>query len=207
MIGQQPAALEEDVKPAEFVDAAQPLKLEMLENLRRSIAVIEPEGDEVADDAPGAVRQAVEVIPALLDGRAAVELVVVQIGRGIFEFDHGTGVGGTVRRKCPQRRVGDADVRDGELVLKLVSIGLFGGGQIMQGIAEDFIEELRIERYFLLGEVAIAFQVGPFDQNFVGLFQGQALKERFFGLVVEIFRQDQVAMPRHAAERKRCPAS
>src|SRR5688572_31466344 len=42
---------------------------------------------EVADDAPGAVRKGVQVVPALLDGGAAVELVAVEVGVGPFQLE------------------------------------------------------------------------------------------------------------------------
>ena len=65
--GDQSAPLEKAVELAEAFLVAQFLKVKLLVGQRRLVAVIEAEADEVADDAPGALRQGVQVVPALLD--------------------------------------------------------------------------------------------------------------------------------------------
>jgi hypothetical protein len=85
----QPAHFEQAIELQERGVVAQLAKLELLVGQRCLVAVVEAEGGEVADDAPRAVGQRGEVVPALLDGGAAVEPVAVEIGAGGLELDDG----------------------------------------------------------------------------------------------------------------------
>jgi len=164
----QPAALEQGVELVEAVAIAQLLKRELLVVERALAAVVEPDSREVGDDAPRAIRQGVEVIPALLDGSAAVGTVSVEVGLRVFELDHDGGRLGV--GEVAQRGVGGADIGNRELVFD-VEVGRAPGLELVsETLAEELIEELRVDRcLFVLGEVAGGFKVGPLNGDGVRL--------------------------------------
>jgi hypothetical protein len=98
---QQPAVLEKAVELAKHVQIAEILQAELLKGDRGLVAMIEPKAHEIAHYPPRAFRELFEIVPALLDGSAAVELVPVQIGARVFQFDDGDGAGYVPRENSP----------------------------------------------------------------------------------------------------------
>ena len=75
--------------------------------------MVEADGDVIADDAPRAIGEFAQVIPALPDGGAAAGAVVV---RGCaFQFDQDQGFVLRSRGEVAERAVGRACAWDGEL--------------------------------------------------------------------------------------------
>ena len=113
---QQTAGLEQAIElPVHLGKLREVLKVKFLAGERGLVAVVEAERHEIADDAPGTSGQGVQVVPALLNGGAAVETVVVQVGVRAFEFDHGRGFRRRVRREVAGRPVSRPNSGDGEI--------------------------------------------------------------------------------------------
>ncbi len=194
VIGDQAAAFEEGPEAGELLAVAELLQLEVLEGLLGFVAVIEAEGDEVGDDAAGAIGEVVEVIPALLDGGAAVELVVIEIGGGVFELDDGADRARLDRGEIPEDAVGGADAGDEETFCVVVGLWAGGGGAIVEGLTEHFLAEGVIEGGFVAGEVAVGFEVGPAkDDGVRDVDFGGAIGETE-SFVIEIAGKDEGAM-------------
>jgi hypothetical protein len=88
---EQPGALEEAIEVEEGVPLAQVLQGEKLIHARRLLSVVEAEAHDVRHDAPGAIGHFSQIIPALLDRRAPIELVPVDVDLRAFELDDGPG--------------------------------------------------------------------------------------------------------------------
>ena len=86
--GKQPAALEDAVELVETCAVPQFLQVEFFVRQRSLFAVVQADRAKIGDDSPGAARQGVEIIPALLHRGAAVGAVAVQVGHRALEFDH-----------------------------------------------------------------------------------------------------------------------
>ena len=77
---QQAADLEQAIELPEQLFFSEVLKMKFLVGERRLVAVVEAERHEVADNPPGTTGKGVQVVPALLNGRPAVETVTVKVG-------------------------------------------------------------------------------------------------------------------------------
>ncbi len=98
-------------------------------------------------------------------------------------------------REIAQGPVGRADSGDGEIPLLLVVLGALGGRLIVQGLAEDLVHEVGVQRRFLLRQVALPLQIGPMDEDLVrGVLLGPAEVDEI-GLLGQEPRQHQAHAP------------
>ena len=85
----QALAMKEHVELFEHVEVAQRLQREVLVSPLRRGPLVEPETDDVGDDAPAALgRRIDQVIPALGHGGPAVAAVAVEVDFRPLQFDH-----------------------------------------------------------------------------------------------------------------------
>ncbi|MGI8982761.1 MAG: hypothetical protein ACR2FY_26295 [Pirellulaceae bacterium] len=164
---EQAAALEEAIELVEGLRVAQLLQREFLVGERTFLAVVEADGLEVGNDSPGATGDGVEVVPALLDGGAAVGPVAVEVGHGPFEFDHDRGE--ERFGEFAEGGVGGPHVLHKILVFQLPRFGAGGFDPVAEPLAENLIEKLRVDRRFLVGgKMPCGFQIRPAKNDLVG---------------------------------------
>ena len=85
----QTLAMKEHVELLEQVEVAQRLQREMLVSPFRRGPLVEPETDDVGDDAPAALgRRIDQIIPALGHGGSAVAAMAVEVDFRPLQFDH-----------------------------------------------------------------------------------------------------------------------
>ncbi len=116
----------------------------------RMALVIQSNRHIIADDAPLCIRQLVKVVPALLYRRAAIELVMIQVGAGAFEFNNHRRRNGRAGDKKPQRPIGDSRAGHRGILLAVIIVRRFAHRLVMQDVAKNFLKELGIQRCFLL---------------------------------------------------------
>ena len=170
--GREEAAGPEDAEElSEPLGGAQLLQREMLEGARTIVTVIQPKTDEIADDAPGTLRETVEIVPALLNGRPTVEAVGIEIHVRILQFDdcdryivRGSG-------EVPERPVGRSHPRYGILAFELVVGSSLGHRVVAEGFAEDLQKKIGVNRRFFSGEHPLVLEFCPLAEDGVGPFE------------------------------------
>ena len=120
---QQPAELQQIIKLKEFFFDVQLGKPKLLEGQRCFVAMVQPRGDKIADNAPGAFGERIEVVPTLLHRSPAIELIPVQVGGSTLQFDHGDGRAAGSWSKLAQGPIGRADARHRKIPLQVVFVG------------------------------------------------------------------------------------
>jgi len=141
---QHAVATEQEAELAEPGNLAQVLEGVMLILPRGLVSMIKPEPHVVAYDAPGTVRPDVQVVPALLDGRAAVEPLAVDVDGGALQLDHGAKLLLSLIAELANGRIGSA-AGNRKLRPQLPVVAVLGEKRISQHLAEDLGEELPLK--------------------------------------------------------------
>ena len=131
-----------------------------------------------------------QIVPALVDGGAAVGAVAVEVDAGPFELDDGQR-----RARLPLLETAEHGV--GSLAGDAVVLFQVPGGRVLdgprsRGLAEDFVEEIALKLGLgELGESAARFEVGPADQDGVGGVDRRLVESPVDAGVLEKPREDQ----------------
>ena len=205
----QTLAMKEHVELLEDVEVAQRLQREMLVSPFRRGPLVEPETDDVGDDAPAALgRRVHQIIPALGHGGPAVAAVAVEVNFRSLQFDHRQRLVVLRLSKKAQDRIR----RFVANVIMLLAVPDFFSVE-RSGVAERIAEHLGQKIALHLGfvefrQAAGSLQIGPFHQHGVGGFQLVLVEPLVCGRVLQKTRQDEavglgLSMPRPQNRRGR----
>ena len=184
--------MKQHVELLEQIEVAQRLQREMLVGPFRRGPLVEPETDDVGDDAPAALgRRVHQIIPALGHGGSAVAAVAVEVNFRSLQFDHRQGLVVLRLSKKAQDRIRRFT---GNLIM-LLSVPDFLSVErsgVPERIAKHLGQKIALHLGFVeFREAARTLQIGPFHQHGVGGFQLVLVEPLVFGRVLQKTRQDE----------------
>ena len=188
----QALAVKEHVELLEQFEIAQRLQRKVLVRALRRSPLVEPEADDVGDDAPAALGRGVhQVIPALGHGRSAVAAVAVEMNGRPLQLDHRQRL---VLLRLPKEAQDRIRRFVGDVIMLLAVPDLFSVERsgVAQRVAEHLGQKIALHlRFVALRQPAGALQIGPLDEHGVGGLQRVLVEAFVFGCVLEKTRQDQ----------------
>ena len=184
--------MKQHVELLEQVEVAQRLQREMLVSPFRRGPLVEPETDDVGDDAPAALgRRVDQIIPALGHGGSAVAAVAVEVDFRPLQFDHRQRL---VALRLPKKAQDRIRRFAGNLIMLLavpdfLSVERSG---VPERIAEHLGQKIALHLGFVeFRQAARSLQIGPFHEHGVGGLQLVLVEPLVCGRVLQKTRQDE----------------
>ncbi len=188
----QTLAMKEHVELLEHVEVAQRLQGEMLVSPFCRGPLVEPETDDVGDDAPAALgRRIHQIIPALADSGPAVAAVAVEMDIRPFQFDHRQKPVVLRLPKKAQDRVRRFTFNL-KMLLPVPDFFSIEGSGVTERIAEHLGQEIALHlRFVEFCQAAGGLKIGPFHKYGVGGFQRDPVEPYVYDGILQKTRQDE----------------